>query len=38
MSLPDGTTRYLRGFDLVVLRDGLIGLNEVYTHNLPGKP
>ena len=24
----------LRGFDLVILRDGLIGLNEVYVHQL----
>jgi ketosteroid isomerase-like protein len=38
MDVPDGTKRYLRGFDLVVMRDQLIGLNEVYTHNLPGKP
>lgn len=24
----------LRGFDLVILKDGLIGLNEVYVHQL----
>ncbi len=24
----------LRGFDLVILRDGLIALNEVYTHTV----
>ncbi len=24
----------LRGFDLVILRDGLIALNEVYTHSV----
>ena len=34
MKAPDGTERYMRGFDLVVWRDGLIALNEVYTHNL----
>lgn len=32
--LPTGT-RYLRGFDLVLLEDGLIRHNEVYTHELP---
>ena len=35
IDLPDGTKRHLRGFDLVLLRDGQIALNEVYTHNLP---
>jgi hypothetical protein len=25
----------LRGFDLVLLRDGLIAVNEVFTHTLP---
>jgi hypothetical protein len=38
MAAPDGTNRYMRGFDLVVLRDDLIVLNEVYTHTLPSKP
>ena len=37
MAVPDGN-RYMRGFDLVVLRDDLIALNEVYTHTLPAKP
>jgi hypothetical protein len=35
---PDGANRYLRGFDLVVLIDDLIILNEVYTHSLAEKP
>jgi len=35
IDLPDGTRRRLRGFDLVQMNDGLITLNEVYTHNLP---
>lgn len=38
MTLPDGTSRYLRGFDLVQLRDDRIILNEVYTHTLAAKP
>ncbi|MEO9255090.1 MAG: nuclear transport factor 2 family protein [Tepidiformaceae bacterium] len=38
MALPDGTSRYMRGFDLVVLRDNMIVLNEVYTHALAEKP
>ena len=38
MDLPDGSQRYLRGFDLVLLRDGKIALNEVYTHSLPARP
>lgn len=33
MDLPDGTKRYLRGFDLVMDGDQ-ITLNEVYTHDL----
>ena len=37
MDLPDGTKRYIRGFDLVTMRNGTIGLNEVYTHNLPAR-
>ncbi len=37
MTLPAGAS-YLRGFDLVILRDGLIALNEVYTHALSSKP
>lgn len=37
MTLPAGAS-YMRGFDLVLLRDGLIALNEVYTHALPAKP
>lgn len=36
IDLPDGSKRKLRGFDLVLLRDGQIAVNEVYTHNLPG--
>ena len=35
MDLPDGSKRHMRGFDLVILRDDQIVLNEVYTHNLP---
>jgi hypothetical protein len=38
MAAPDGTNRYMRGFDLVLLRDDLIALNEVYTHTLPSRP
>jgi ketosteroid isomerase-like protein len=38
IDLPDGSKRYLRGFDLVELRDGQIILNEVYTHELPADP
>lgn len=34
----DRTRSYLRGFDLVLLRDGRIALNEVYTHQLGDKP
>ena len=35
MSMPDGTVRKLRGFDLVLLDGDQITLNEVYTHQLP---
>jgi len=35
IDLPDGTSRRLRGFDLVLLDGGRITLNEVYTHSLP---
>jgi ketosteroid isomerase-like protein len=35
IDLPDGSKRYLRGFDLVLLDGDRITLNEVYTHNLP---
>jgi ketosteroid isomerase-like protein len=35
---PDGTKAFLRGFDLVLLRDGRIATNEVYTHRLPSDP
>jgi ketosteroid isomerase-like protein len=35
IDLPDGSTRKLRGFDLVILDGVQITLNEVYTHNLP---
>ncbi|MCZ2111664.1 MAG: nuclear transport factor 2 family protein [Dehalococcoidia bacterium] len=38
MDLPDGSQRFMRGFDLVLLDGGKIALNEVYTHNLPAKP
>ncbi len=38
IELPGGEKRYLRGFDLVELRDGAISLNEVYTHELAGPP
>ena len=38
IDLPDGKQSFLRGFDLVLLRDGKIALNEVYTHSLPAKP
>lgn len=30
----DGALGKLRGFDLVILKDGLIALNEVYVHTL----
>ena len=32
---PHGEHGRMRGFDLVVLRDGKIALNEVYVHQLP---
>ncbi len=35
ISLPDGSTRKMRGFDLVLLEGDQITFNEVYTHNLP---
>ena len=38
IDLPDGKQSYMRGFDLVLMRDGQISLNEVYTHQLPEKP
>ena len=38
MVLPDGSKRFMRGFDLVELRDDRIILNEVYTHALAGDP
>jgi hypothetical protein len=31
-----GALGRMRGFDLVVLREGKIALNEVYVHQLPG--
>lgn len=34
IALPDGVTK-MRGFDLVLLRDGRIAHNEVYVHPLP---
>lgn len=38
ISLPDGARSYLRGFDLVVLEDDLIALNEVYVHPVAALP
>ena len=38
MGMPDGTTTWLRGFDLVVLEGSEIALNEVYTHTLSADP
>lgn len=38
VDLPGGAQRFVRGFDLVLLRDGLISHNEVYTHDLPVAP
>lgn len=35
MELGDGKVRHFRGFDLVLLEDGRITHNEVYTHDLP---
>jgi len=35
ITLPDGTIRKMRGFDLVLLEGDKIVFNEVYTHNLP---
>jgi hypothetical protein len=32
---PNGAAGRLRGFDLVVLENGTIALNEVYVHQLP---
>ncbi|MDO9335185.1 MAG: nuclear transport factor 2 family protein [Caulobacter sp.] len=34
IAMPDGVTR-MRGFDLVILKDGRIVENEVYVHPLP---
>ncbi|MGB3810221.1 MAG: nuclear transport factor 2 family protein [Parvibaculum sp.] len=38
ISLPDRARSYLRGFDLVVLEDDLIALNEVYVHPVAALP
>lgn len=38
VDVPGGEQRFVRGFDLVLMRDGLIAHNEVYTHELPGPP
>jgi hypothetical protein len=35
---PGGNKAFIRGFDLVLLRDGKIALNEVYTHQLKADP
>jgi hypothetical protein len=35
MELPGGGVRRFRGFDLCLVSDGKIRLNEVYTHDLP---
>ena len=35
---PAGKPAFLRGFDLVLLRDERIVLNEVYTHQLKAAP
>jgi nuclear transport factor 2 (NTF2) superfamily protein len=35
---PDGSRRWLRGFDLVLLDGDQIALNEVYTHTLEHDP
>lgn len=35
---PGRTKSYMRGFDLVLLHDGKIALNEVYTHQLNTDP
>ena len=35
---PEGKAAYMRGFDLVLLRQGKIALNEVYTHQLKADP
>lgn len=32
ISVPDGVKSYLRGFDLVVMKENFIMLNEVYVH------
>ena len=37
MDLPNGNVRRFRGFDLCLVRDGKIVLNEVYTHDLPAE-
>jgi ketosteroid isomerase-like protein len=36
MELGDGKVRQFRGFDLCLVTDGRITLNEVYTHDLGG--
>lgn len=38
IDLPSGRQSFLRGFDLVLLRDGKITHNEVYTHRLESRP
>lgn len=35
VSLPDGSKKRMRGFDLVMLEGDRIVFNEVYTHALP---
>ena len=38
IDVPDSPPAYMRGFDLVVMKDGLIALNEVYTHDVAAAP
>ncbi len=38
LSQPDGSTVWVRGFDLVVLAGSEIALNEVYTHTVDADP
>jgi ketosteroid isomerase-like protein len=38
IDLPGGGQSFLRGFDLVLMRDGKITHNEVYTHRLESRP
>ena len=38
ISMPDGANSYLRGFDIVVMKENSIILNEVYVHPVAQVP